>query len=377
MMTWWKRAALAGGCVVLLAQAAAAGGGTAFGTYGPPYRPISMPPNGPGSFQVTGDCLADGRIVAVTGNSVYLESAPGTGTFAVVAHFDAAQSGGSSDPAFVRVSPDGSSIAVGLGLGRPIAVVPVGALGTPASPAVLTAGLTRYYHVPHTEAAWADTTRLGITFGVFGSPSAVSLLDVTSPVGNPLNPTVIDGIGGASGGIAFDGAGRLFTGNGYDLGPGGSTTGTIRAFPRSAWDGVLTPTPFETAGILVGEVLSAASLLFDGEWNLVVGGGDYDAGDTGYLGVVGAPALGAAMSGLGPIDSTDPAQLLRLAPRTDPFAYYGGAYNRATGELYATHGDFLTGANTWYATVPTPGAAGTALLGAAGVALTRRRRRCA
>lgn len=358
-------------CVVGAGDSARAD--TAFSTYGPPYRPIALPKTGSGSSQTSGDALPDGRIVAVTGNSVYLETARGSGAFNVVAVFDPSETGGASDPAFVRISPDGSRIAVGIGFGKPVAIVPMSSLGTPGLPRMLSPALADYYHIAHFDGAWADSSHMALTYGNFGSPSAVSLLDLSSLPASPLNPTIISGIGGASAGIAFDAAGRLFTGNGYDLGPGGSTTGTIRAFSRSVWDVNIprSPVDFETTGTLIGDVLSASPLLFDGEGNLIVGGGDFGDFDVGYVGVAKAAAVAAALAGLGPINSADPGSLKRLTPTPDPFAFYGAAFNRGTGELCVTLTDFGTGDNTWFATAPAPWTAAL-LIAAAG--LGRRRR---
>jgi hypothetical protein len=69
---------------------------------------------------------------------------------------------------------------------------------------------------------------------------------------------------------------------------------------------------FEGAGVLIGEVLSGASLLFDAEGNLIVGGGDFGS-DAGYLGVLKADRIAGALAGLGPVDPSDPAQLRLLA----------------------------------------------------------------
>ncbi|MEZ6210420.1 MAG: hypothetical protein R3B46_04120 [Phycisphaerales bacterium] len=90
----------------------------------------------------------------MTGNTVFVETAVGSRDFRVVASFDSAYSGGSVDPAFVRTSPDGSRIAVGLGFGRPLAVFDTSSLGTIGSPSMLTSANTRYFDVPHYDAAW-------------------------------------------------------------------------------------------------------------------------------------------------------------------------------------------------------------------------------
>jgi hypothetical protein len=244
------------------------------------------------------------------------------------------------------------------------------ALGTPLMPATIGAGVARAFSVAHYEAAWTDGTHLALTAGEFGSPAYVSLLDTSSDPVSPVNPHVIENIGGASAGIAFDGAGRLYTGNGFDNGPGGSATGWIKAFSPSEW--AMGAADFEAGGTLIGDVLSAGSLAFDLEGNLFVGGGDFSAGDTGYLGVISAGAIGGALGGGGPIDPLNPSQLRRLDPRGDSLAFYGGVYNSVTGEVYVTYGDFASGANTWYATVPAP--AGAVVLVLAAAAAGRRRR---
>lgn len=327
----------------------------AFHTYGVHgFRAVPLPPIGPGSFDIRGDYLPDGRIVAVTGLSIFLENAPGSGTFHEAAILDAATVGGATDPSFLRVSPDGSSIAVGAGFARPVAVFSTSSLGPVGSPTPLTpagggggGGGARYFNVPHFEGAWADGSHLAVTAGDFGSPSFVTLLDVTSSTAAPLNPMIVSNIGGASAGIAFDAGGRLYTGNGFDIDPSsGSTTGTIRAFASSEWNGAV-PANFETGGALVADVLSAGSLLFDAEGNLIVGGGEFGA-DSGYLGVINALALADALAGAGPIDSSDLADLRRLDPLGTGAGYFAAAFNPLTGELAVTSGA------TWHITIPAP-----------------------
>jgi MYXO-CTERM domain-containing protein len=73
------------------------------------------------------------------------------------------------------------------------------------------------------------------------------------------------------------------------------------------------------------------------------------------------------------VDPTDPLHLLRLTPTSDPFAFYGSAYNPVTGELFARVTDFVTGANTWYGTIPGPAGAAAVIIGV-GLAAARRRR---
>lgn len=338
-----------------------------FETYGSAYRAFSTPPVGIGSFAVAGAALADGRLIAATGSAIFVETGVGTGAFALAASIDPALlgPGGTTDPAFLAVSPDGSTVALGAGFGRPVVVFGVASLAG----GTINSANARAYNVEHSSGAFASATQLALAAGSFGSPSRITVLDITSPVGTPINTTVVANIGGASAGVAFDGAGRLFTANGFDLGPGGSSTGTIRAFGLAEWTAALSGTPidFESSGVLVGEVLSAATLAFDPLGNLFVGGGDYGSlPDNGYFAVVSAAAIAQALGGGGPLDPTAATHLRRLDPTGLGFSFFGGFFNALTGELVMTDG------TTWYATVPAPAAA--TVLGALGLAAGRRRR---
>lgn len=364
-----NRHSLSARCALAAAIVAPIGLGTppahadAFSTYGDHYRAFATPPVGNGSFGVTGDALPDGRLLMVTGNSVFLESSAGSAVFHEVALLDETRTGGSTDPAFLTVSPDGQRIAIGTGFGKPVAVFQTSALGTPNAPTTLTSGtLADYFAVGHYDGTWFDNTSLALTAGEFGQPSFVSMLDTTSTPHNPLNETVVTNILGGSAGIAFDSAGRLYTANGFAYGTG-SDTGNIRAFEPADW---INGADFESDGTLIGDILSGNALNMDADGNLFVGGGDFNNFDAGYLGVVHAQAIADALAGLGPIDPDNPLHLARLDPRLDGFGFFGSAFNASTGELYITDGA------TWYATVPAPSS--LAPLAAAGL-LARRRRR--
>ncbi|MFG0259246.1 MAG: PEP-CTERM sorting domain-containing protein, partial [Phycisphaerales bacterium JB041] len=275
----------------------------------------------------------------------------------------ASQTGGSTDPAFLTVSPDGQRIAIGAGFGKPVAVFETNALGTPNAPTTLTSGtLADYFTVGHFDGTWFDNTSLALTAGEFGQPSFVSMLDTTSAPDNPLNEPVVTNILGGSAGVVFDSAGRLYTANGFAYGTG-SDTGNIRVFEAADWLGGV---DFETGGTLIGDVLSGNALNIDADGNLFVGGGDFNNFDAGYLGIINAQAIADALAGSGPIDPDNPLHLARLDPRLDGFGFFGSAFNPATGELYITDGQ------TWYATVPAPSS--LALLAAAGLVSRRRRR---
>ncbi|MEM8834797.1 MAG: hypothetical protein AAGD00_03150 [Planctomycetota bacterium] len=324
----------------------------AFNTYGNSVTSFTLPIESP-SFFHTGDALPDGRLVTVTGSSVFLESSPGSRTFDVVATFDPSETPG-ADPSFVRVSPDGSNIAVGLGFGQDVAVFQTSALGTPGSPAALTSGTAAtYFGVNHFDAEWASNSELAITFGNFGTPANVSLLDVTTGT----NPTIISNLRGASAGIAFDDQGRLFTANGFDDGTG-SATGDIRAFEETDWRaGGLN---FETDGSFVANLLSGNGLTFDTFGNLAVGGG-------GAIGLVSAESLDDLFASADPVSGSD---LRFIDPEGSGSAFYNVGSNPFTGEIYGITSDFFS-ESTWFATVPAPA---SILLFAAPLACARRRR---
>ncbi|MEW6250569.1 MAG: hypothetical protein AB1716_07965 [Planctomycetota bacterium] len=296
------------------------------------------------------DVLADGRLVTLAGADVYTETGLGTRSFS----FAGRLAGMDVPPyaaAFVRVSPDGSRLAVGNNGGASYANFKVGVFDT----GTLAGG---WFPAPHYEAEWFDGTRLGLTAGDFGQPSRVTMLDVTSNPGSPVNTTVVRNIGGAASGVTFDRSGRLYTGNGY-AGQGPSGTGWIKAFEATAWQAALGGGPavdFEGAGTLVADVLSAGSLGFDVEGNLHVGGGDFLGGiDVDYAGLVRHTAVAHALGGGGPAGTGD---IRRFDPDSgNPANFYDVTYNAITGELYVREN-----ARVWVYDVPEPAAAITCAL---------------
>lgn len=338
----------------------------AFAGYGASYRRIDLPPAQGGSFFTVGDALPDGRLLSATGDGVYVETGVGTGAFELVSTIDTELFGGAPDPAFLRVSPDGQRAALGGGFGKPLAIFELSSLGTAVTPTMIGAGNADFFSVNHFDAEWLDGSNLAITAGDFGDPAWVSLLDVTSSTASPVNPIIVSNINGASGGIAFDDSGRLYTGNGFGAGTPGSDTGWIRVFDPGDWS-VGSPADFEVDGVFIGDVLSASSMSIDPDGNLIVGGGDFIEGQTGYLGVISASAIASAMLGSGPVDINDPLQLRRLDPIGNGNGFFGSSFNPITGELYVTDG------STWWATVPSPGPA-VALVISAGNAFRRRKR---
>jgi len=309
------------------------------------------------------DVLADGRLVTVVGTSLYAETAVGARTFTSLGVLPGASfpGGAFGGPAFVRVAPDGTRVAIGNNGGSTWSEYRVGVFNL--------ADLSgTWFNVPHYDAAWIDNRHLALTAGAWGAPSVVTALDTLAPAPEPTNPVLVENIGGASAGIAFDAAGRLYTGNGFATG-GPSDTGAIKAFAPAAWAAALSggaPVNFETSGTLVADLLSASPLAFDGEGNLLVGGGDYLGGlETDNAALLRHTALAAALGGGGPANPADPTQVRRFDPDAgNPFSLYDVNYNAVTGEFY-----LRDGAHVWVYAVPEPATA--ALLA---VALLARRR---
>jgi hypothetical protein len=294
-----------------------------------------------GSFSLPGagryDVLPDGRVVAVADTTVYVETGVGTRSFATLGTLSGASfpGGAYGGPAFVRVSPDGTRLAVGNNGGAAYDNYQVGVFN-------LSDLSGAWYAAGHYEAEWRDNRYLGLTAGDAAGTRVTALDTQSADPLNPTNPTLVTNIGGASTGLTFSSTGYLFTGNGYAFG-GPSGTGAIKAFAPSAWEPALTggaAVDFENSGTLVGDLLSAGSLGFDVAGNLFVGGGDlFGSGDGDYAALVSAAALQHALAGLGAVNPADPTQVRRLDPDAAyPFNYYDVNYNAVSGELYLREG---------------------------------------
>lgn len=277
------------------------------------------------------DVLHDGRIIAVVGTSVFIESAPGSRSFSSAGTLAGADFS-SFGAAFVRVSKAGDKIAVGNNGGASFTNFQVGVFQV--------SNLTgAWFNANHSDAEWITNRFLALTAGAIGSPSVVTALDTNSAnPAAPVNRTLINNIGGASGGITFDIFGNLYTGNGF-ASSGPSETGDIKAFPATDWIVPLFGAPavnFETNGTLIVDLLSASSLGFDAKGNLLVGGGDFFGGtDLDFAAVVNRQNVLAALLGGGPVDPNDPDEVLKLDPDSgNPANFYTIQANINRDELY-------------------------------------------
>jgi hypothetical protein len=193
--------------------------------------------------------------------------------------------------------------------------------------------------------AWVGSTLFVSGSDAFGAPSYVTRIDASS-LASLTSEIAIANVGGASGGVASDGT-RLYAANGFGA-PGGSGTGTIRAFSLDALDFGDVAIDFEADGTMIADVLSGSPLDFDHLGNLLIGGGDYDEGDTGYAGVADGGAVLAAATG-GPVVTG--ASIQRLSPG-GAFDFYSIRANPATQEVLVTYfGD----PNVYRYAIPAPG----------------------
>ncbi len=322
-----------------------------------------------GSFELPAgatvwDTAPDGRVITLVGGDVYRQDAVSASSFTRLGSLPAGEIP-SFGAAFLRISPDGSTLAIGDNYagGTPdVLLVPTLALDplAPTTPTRLA--------LDHSEADWAGNSTLFVTGSTIDG-SFVAMVDI------PTLSTrqVVGNIDGAAAGVTSDGA-YLYAGNGFAFG-GPSQTGEVRAFPLSAITSSATPLDFENAGIPVADALTGSSLGFDGFGNLLVGGGDFfgGSGDLGSAAVIDAEALAESLGGAGV--APDNAEL-RLSPRLATDSYFA-RWSGASGELLVGYFDnttFTSGTTIYRYAVPAPGVVTTVTFAGAGIASRRRRR---
>ncbi|MEM6313069.1 MAG: PEP-CTERM sorting domain-containing protein [Planctomycetota bacterium] len=330
-------------------------------------RTFDLPAAGPFSVgTVLFDDLPDGRLLTLNGFDVAVETASQSGTFMSIGSISGIDLG--FGPSFLQITPDGTQAAVGSNGNGSVLVFDTSDPSTSTS-----------FAVQDFNAAWIDNTQLAIA-NAAQAVNGVQVLDTTT--GSVTS--IITNIGGASAGITFDAAGNLYTGNGFSFDTGTSDTGWIKAFSPAEWQSALgggTAIDFETGGIPVANLLSAASLGFDDAGNLFVGGADFfgTSGDLGYAALVDADAITDALanpSSLPPIDANSPTDVLRqfASPQStiDGFQSPAWSFNQATSELYLRY--FQDGEVQAFV-VPEPSS--LTVLGVGALALLRRRRKVA
>lgn len=271
-----------------------------------------------------------GRMISATGSKVYMQSATDPEQWTEIGTVNMTM-----DPAFIKVSPDGTKIALGTGYGRPIFILPSSVCEN-TSPEefyredeggyVLGTGVTMH-NVNYYDAAWApDNTTLVINGGQWhgsGGPFGSCVISLNTETG--VMAGLITNIPGASASIAVDQNFNLVTGLGYLTAPT-NRTGELKVWTSSEWwnDGATAMGRYEDQQrVLANNVLSSAYLGFDPDGNLCVGGGDaFGTGgptENGYAAIIrhnvvervvaAAPAGTAA-----PVDETNAAEYRKFAP---------------------------------------------------------------
>ncbi|MGD9504758.1 MAG: dockerin type I domain-containing protein [Syntrophobacteraceae bacterium] len=292
-----------------------------------------------GSTSMVGGYGVAGRLIAATGKKVYMQRNYGSSEWDVVATV-----GAEMDPSFIRVSPDGSRIALGIGYGAPMLVFSTTMLNATIPPVLHdgsnpASGVTAY-DINYYDADWVDNQYIVVNGGVWPGPpygSGVGVVDANNP--NDEGVGLIEDIPGASASIAVDSSGNLYTGIGYATGPP-NRTGEIKVWAAGEWS--TTPSTMldyeDNDRIVADNVLSAAYLGTDSEGNLHVGGGDaFGTGGTtenGYAALIGQ-AVVARVTASGtpgaPVSESSSTEYRSFAP--DPCRN-----DSATGILYGDWG---------------------------------------
>jgi len=246
---------------------------------------ISLPAFDAGAFSTAFDFIGDGRLVAYTGDNVFLQNAVGSSSFTLLGSVPSQFRGG-SDPGFILTAPDGLFFILSAGAG--------GA----KFPDPNFNGNT--YLLPITGGEAQLIARIPLSFaGAFGRSSSELLVDQGNAFPSPPSATssqvvrldlatgqvqpVVANIPGLSGGVGIDREGNLYTGIGFLQG----RTGEIHRFRKEVVaEAVKTGVPVDfAAGTFVATSLSADPLLFDRGGDLLVGGGDVNTpgGQSGFI----------------------------------------------------------------------------------------------
>lgn len=287
---------------ILIASVATALTGQARADISTPYQLV-------GSYTLPGntyDLLPDGRLIGIDGTgAVSVQSAPNSSSYSIVGSVGQVNSSG-FDPAFVSVSPDGSTIAVGNNeFSASNAVLFFDASEAMTGPASAISSITS----PNYTASWGDNDTLYVTgadAGNFGT--LVNRLDVAAGT----STTVIEPAGNFSGGVHVHNA-NVYAGDGE--------TGDVFAFDLATLGAATNPVDIQS-GALFANHASAGAIDFDALGNVLIAGGVFDF-STGQFS--GSAAV------------IDPlTQMEQVLTPAGPDTFYGAFFNDATGQLVVT-----------------------------------------
>jgi hypothetical protein len=268
-----------------------------------------------------------GRLIAATGTKVFLQDAVDSDSWTQVGSVNVAM-----DASFIKVSPDGTKVALGMGYDKNLLVFPTSLLTGGGITDLTGSTNTTTFHqsvVKYYDAAWVDNNHLVINGGNWdeatdtASNVGIGCLDITDDLNEPVN--IINTYPGSSSGVTVDADKNLIFGNGYDYN-NNATTGELVLLPHDVWwvNNALNtsnlPKSYSTARKFADNVLSAAHLGFDNEKNLHVGGGQFVSSgpnlENGYAVLINKKVITdtAASSTTGVIDETDATQYRVLSP---------------------------------------------------------------
>lgn len=263
------------------------------------------------------DVLPDGRILQARGSELWLQADLNGSAYIKLGDLGSGVVS-STGPSFVKVSPDGTRLAVGNNDFTPanqaVHLIDVASISN-ATPSTPVASVAAFGF----DAVWSSNSALLVTGGdFFVGSSLVSRVDF---VGTPSATVVVQGVGDGSGGVAIIGP-SVYVGVGF--GGGATPAGQVRSFDLATLEAASAPIEFTSASVLT-QVLSSYPLASDSAGNLLIGGGDSFANP---------PVLGFAAV----VDPADPANPLFLSPGGDD-SIYSVAFNAFTNEaLIITEG---------------------------------------
>lgn len=329
---------------------------------------------------IDGKFAAEGRLIAATGRSIYLQRTYSSDQWELVATVP-----NTMDPSFIHISPDGSRIALGTGYMAPLLIIPTTVLSAANPPDLTTHAsvkqfpMVNYYDGDWVEGPGHEANRYFVINGgqwpsgcdypydsnpncSFASGVGAVDTDVSNP-GTHVGVPLIVGIPGASSDVDVDRNGHLLTGIGYQTSP--NRTGEIKVWAAGEWDPASgSSLGYESnAKVVASNVLSAAYLGEDAEGNYHVGGGDaFGTGgvnENGYAAliahdIVDAIATGSRTTPVNDGGKTDNDEYKFLAP--DPCqddsatgilagnwgrglaVMWNPTYSETTGSCYGTPG---------------------------------------
>lgn len=229
------------------------------------------------------------------------------------------------DPTSIRISPDGSKVALLPGYtaqGMIMYVFDAGILNTGNPPDLSAVGepavkIWSGFGAAY-EMEWVDNRYIAVNQGQWPGPpygSGIYIFDTN----DGTYDSVIGPIPGASAGVTVNAALDVVTGNGLTNDPEVSLTGEVRIIPYDTWwnaySGGTTVTYLDSP-VVAESILSSAALGFDAEGNLHVGGANFFGTpiEKGFAALVHNNVITRVLEGGDPVDEDIPSEYKTLAP---------------------------------------------------------------